>query len=62
METEIKQLHCGQCGEARHLVYERSNGEIIVECIACKSSSEIVITKPEIRINNNSGLGTICHF
>lgn len=62
METKIEELKCGQCGESKHELYLRPNGEIIAKCISCKSQSEIIITKPEIKIRNNSGLGTLCVF
>ncbi len=62
METNIEQLKCGQCGNEKHLIYQRENGEILIECIECESTSQIIITKPKIKISNNSGLGTICKF
>jgi len=62
METEIKQLRCGECGESKHELFQRPNGEIVAECIKCKSQSEIVISKPKIQINNNEGMGTLCVF
>lgn len=60
METNLEQLKCGQCGTEKHLVYQRQNGEILLECIECGSTSEITITQPKIVIRNISGLGTIC--
>lgn len=60
METNLEQLKCGQCGTGKHLVYLRSNGEILLECIECGSTSEIKITQPKIIIRNASGPGTIC--
>lgn len=60
METNLEQLECGQCGTKKHFVYQRENGEIILECIKCRSTSEIKITQPKIVIRNVSGLGTIC--
>lgn len=62
METGLAQLKCGQCGNEKHLVYQRQNGEFLVECIECGSTSEIKITQPKIVISNVSGLGTICSF
>ncbi len=62
METKIEQLVCGECGESKHLLYIRSTGEIITECISCRSQSEITVTKPEILIDNLSGSGTLCVF
>lgn len=62
METNIEQLKCGQCDQEKHRIYQRQNKEIILECIQCESQSEIVLTNPEIKIRNNSGLGTICKF
>ena len=62
METNIEQLKCGQCRNDKHLIYQRENGEILIECIECESTSQITITKPIIQISNNSGLGTICKF
>jgi NAD-dependent SIR2 family protein deacetylase len=62
METDIKQLRCGECGETKHELYIRANGEIIAECCKCKSQSEIIINKPEIIIHHNAGNGTLCVF
>jgi len=62
MELKLEELKCGQCGEPKHYLYLRNNGEIITECINCKSQSEIVISEPKIKIRNNSGLGTLCVF
>jgi len=62
MEEKIEQLKCGQCGNEKHKLYIRPNGEIIVECIECESQSQIIMKKPEIIIRNNSGLGTICVY
>jgi len=62
MKTEIEQLKCGGCGEEKHLLYQRENGEIIAECIKCQSTSQIIVTQPEIKIYNNSGQGTLCIF
>lgn len=60
METNLKQLKCGGCGEENHRIYQRENGEIITECVSCKSQTEIVIEKPEIITRNNSGSGSLC--
>ena len=60
METNIQQLKCGECGEERHKIYRRKNGEIITECIHCKSQTEIVVTAPTIITNNVSGGGSLC--
>lgn len=63
MEINLEQLKCGECGEKRHELYLRPNGEIIVECIKCDSKSIIKIHgEPEIQIRNHSGLGTICVY
>jgi NAD-dependent SIR2 family protein deacetylase len=62
METKLEQLRCGQCGEKKHKLYLRPNGEIVVECVNCKSRSEITITHPKIVIGHNDGDGTICIF
>jgi acyl carrier protein len=62
METNLKQLRCGECGETKHNLYQRPNGEVIAECIKCGSQSEIVITEPKIAINNLAGFGTLCSF
>jgi uncharacterized Zn finger protein len=60
METNIQQLKCGECGEEKHKIYRRENGEIITECIKCKSQTEIVITEPKIITRNNFGSGSLC--
>ncbi len=60
MEANLEQLKCGQCGTEKHLVYQRPNGEMLLECIMCGSTSEIKLTQPKIVIRNVSGLGTIC--
>ena len=62
METNIQQLGCGQCGEKKHELYLRPNGEIIVECIKCKSTSDITVTNPKIVIGHVNGDGTLCVF
>lgn len=62
IETGLQQLRCGECGETKHNLFVRPNGEIITECTKCNSQSEIVITKPEIQIKNNAGNGTLCQF
>lgn len=62
MELDLKQLKCGECGEDKHKLYLRKNGEVIAECTKCFSQSEIVITEPKIRIRNNYGSGTLCVF
>lgn len=62
METNVKRLRCGECDEEKHLLYVRQNGEILTECTKCGSISEIVVTNPEIIINNISGSGTLCVF
>jgi uncharacterized Zn finger protein len=60
METNLEQLQCGHCGTKKHLVYQRPNGEILLECFECESTSEIKITTPKIVIHNVSGFGAIC--
>ena len=62
METNLEQLRCGQCGEKKHELYLRQNREIVVECISCKSRSEITVTHPKIVIGHVEGDGTICVF
>lgn len=62
METNLKQLQCGECGEAKHNVYQRPNGELITECTKCKSQTEIVVTEPKIKLQNLNGSGTLCAF
>lgn len=62
METNIEQLKCGECGEENHKIYTRPNGELITECVKCKSQTEIVVTAPKIMLRNNSGSGTLCNF
>ena len=62
MEINLEQLKCSCCCNEQHLVYQRKNGEILFECIKCKSVSEIRINKPKIVIRNVSGMGTICSF
>ena len=60
METNIQQLKCGGCGEEKHKIYRRQNGEIITECVECKSQTEIVVTEPKIITGNVSGDGSLC--
>lgn len=62
MEENLKQLRCGECGGKKHSLYIRENNEIIAKCVMCKSTSEIVTTKPEILINHLDGNGTLCVF
>lgn len=56
---EVTKMYCGQCGNTKHEIYKRKNGEIITECLKCGSQSEIIITQPQIIIRNNKGLGTL---
>jgi Zn ribbon nucleic-acid-binding protein len=53
------QLKCGQCANANHIVYQRRNGEVIIECVKCKSSTEIVLSA-KLELRNNNGPGTLC--
>jgi len=62
METNIKQLRCGECGETKHLLYIRPNGEVITECVECGTQSQIVITPAKLEIKNHCGDGTLCVF
>ena len=62
IETNLQQLRCGECGEVKHNLFIRPNGEIIAECTKCKSQSEIIFTKPKIEIRNYAGGGTLCIF
>jgi len=62
MEIKLEELKCGECGNEKHKLYLRPNGEIITECCKCKCQSEIIVTKPEIKIRNNFGSGTLCVF
>ena len=62
METKLEQLSCGECGEIRHNLYLRPNGEVVVECTKCKSQSEIIIPPTKIEIRNNAGYGTLTVF
>ena len=62
METKIEQLRCGECGESKHYLFIRPNGEVIAECPKCKSQTEIVMSEPKIVLRNNSGMGTLCVY
>ena len=62
METNLKQLKCGECSNDKHLLYQRKNGEMIAECSKCKSQTEIITTKPKIILNNIFGDGSLCIF
>jgi NAD-dependent SIR2 family protein deacetylase len=62
MEINLEQLKCGQCSEKKHELYLRENGEIITECVGCKSQSVITLIKPRMVIEHNSGDGTLCVF
>ena len=62
METNLKQLRCGECGQYLHKIFQRENGELVIQCIQCKSSTEVIITEPKIILRNNSGSGTLCNF
>jgi len=50
IETNLEQLRCGECGQKKHELFIRDNGEIITECITCKTKSVITLTKPKITI------------
>jgi uncharacterized Zn finger protein len=62
METNLEQLKCGNCGEKKHLLFIRPNGEILAECTKCGNVSEIVVTKPKIEIRNVKGDGTLAKY
>jgi uncharacterized Zn finger protein len=62
METGIKKQCCGQCGNTKHEVYTRPNGEIIIECLECESQTQITLTPAKIDVRNNAGLGTLCDY
>lgn len=62
MIINLEELRCGQCGEKKHELYLRPNSEIVVECISCKSRSEITVTHPKIVIGHLEGDGMICVF
>lgn len=58
----LEQFKCGECGEENHKIYLRKDGNIIVECIKCKSSSILYPTEPKILIRNHSGDGSLCVY
>ena len=60
METHIKQMKCGGCGEEKHRIYMRETGEIVTECITCRSSSELTIPQPRLTVKYLSGDGNLC--
>jgi hypothetical protein len=62
MEENIKQFKCGECGEAHHTLYSNPKGEILSECINCKSVSVITFTTPKLTVDHVSGNGTLCIF
>ncbi len=62
METGLKELKCGQCGNVKHELYLCRNGEILAKCTECKSVSRIALHQPAIEIKNESGMGTLCVF
>ena len=63
MKTKLEQLRCGECGGEIHKLYLRpASEEIVVECVSCKSLSVISIPKPQLKIENYSGGGTLCVF
>jgi uncharacterized Zn finger protein len=62
METNLELLQCGECGETKHELYIRPNGEIVARCVNCFSQSEITVSKPKIVISNVEGKGTLTVF
>ena len=63
METNLEQLRCGQCGQKKHELFIRPNGEIITECITCKTKSVITLTKPQITIEfHENSTGRLAKF
>lgn len=61
METDLKQLRCGSCGEEKHRLYTKDN-KIYVQCYKCCSISILSVSQPKINIDNHSGDGTITVF
>jgi uncharacterized Zn finger protein len=62
METNLEKLRCGSCGESKHEIYLRENGELIAECIKCNNKSVITISEPKILIKNFEGNGCLTNF
>ena len=63
MDTEIKKLRCGSCGETKHELYViKPTGEVLVECITCWNVSIISVSQPKISIDNHRGNGCIAVF
>lgn len=52
--TNMKQMGCGNCGGNEFAVYapsdERRHLLLVVECLACKSTSHIEPSKPSLVI------------
>lgn len=47
---------CGDCGNETFTMYSSNENEhIICECTKCKSTSEIVISKPKLEIKFGKG-------
>lgn len=65
MKEKLEKFRCGGCGKDKYELYRKENDEkmILVECIECKSISEIRVTEPKLEITwgEPSG-GRICIF
>ena len=55
-----KKMKCGSCGNDKHTIYLKGNGNVIVKCTQCKNQSEIKPVPVELAIINHKGDGCIC--
>jgi hypothetical protein len=52
---------CGECGQELHRLYFHPSGNIIVECVGCRSQSELK-ADTLLSIKNYKGPGTLTLF
>ena len=57
-----KKMKCGSCGNDKHVLYIKDNGNVIVKCTQCENQSVIKPRPAELTINNHKGDGCICVF
>jgi hypothetical protein len=63
METNLKKASCGNCGNQTFEVYKPENEDkLICECTSCKSTSELTVPQPKIKIDFHKDSKGIMHF
>lgn len=64
MQTGLKQLCCGNCGFHGVELFTVEGGGLLAECMECKSTTDISITKPQFsfRFASEASKGILCQM